>query len=447
MLRTVPLFVALLLILSAAASLELQAQPGRIIDVVKGYEPIPLAIVPFEAKQGKALEYQRQLHTVLEYDLDFTNYFYLMPNRGSIETIDAGDRQSGKIQYASWREIGADAVVKGTVDVLRNGEIEVTFSLYYTKGGTRVAEKKYQPVRPERLRNLVHHISDEIVFSLTGNAGIAQTRFVFIYELIEQGKSIRELYLIDYDGHSDSLKRVTRDRDMVATPAWSPDGKQIAFTSYFQKNPDLNLIDLQTGNRQVISGQPGLNSSPCWHPDGKTIALVMTKDGNSELYRLDQGKGLTRLTSSREIESSPCFSTDGKQIAYTSDRGRILQLYVMGAGGGTGKRITPGNGWYDLPAWSPWGDLLAFVGSKDARRQFDIYVAKSDGSQMQQLTRNAKSNESPCWSPDGRHIVFTSNRDGNWNLYTVDRLGGHVRRITYLPGNCYTPDWSPNMRE
>ncbi len=408
---------------------------------------MPLAIVPFQVEGRGDPAWQSQLQEIFQYDLEFSGYFRLLPQRGQIEEVERLDQRTRQVNYAAWRDLGADAVVKGSIKREGAEKAEVELRVYYCKGSYRIIGKRFSAER-RYFRHLAHRLSDEVVFRLTGNPGIAQSRIAFIYETLEKGNLVKELYLVDYDGHADSLKRVTYDRGIVVMPAWSPDGKEIAFTSYVQKNPDLFAIQLETGQRRVLSGFAGLNNSPSWHPSGKDLVLVLSKDGNSELYRLDlRGGRPTRLTFDRNIDSSPCYSPDGEQIAYTSDRGLTVNLYVMDSGGRDSKRISPSNGWFDMAAWAPWGDRLALMGSRDTSRRFDIFTVGSDGSALQQLTRNAGSNESPCWSPDGRHILFTSNRDGNWNLYTMDRDGQNLRRITFLPGNCYSPDWSPVAKE
>jgi len=427
---------------SAGGAAEADRQPPP-IDIEGVVAPMPLAIVPFEIEGRVDPKLQAQLHEIFQYDLEFSNYFQLLPNRGQIEEVERLDRKTGRINYASWRELDADGLIKGKIGQRGGGKIEIELRVYYCKGSYRIIGKRFSAER-KYFRQLVHRLSDEVVFRLTGNPGIARSRIAFIYETLEKGKLTKELYLIDYDGHPDSLRRITYDRGIVLMPAWSPDGKEIAFTSYVKKNPDLFAVQLETGRRRTLSSFPGLNNSPTWPPSGKDLVLVLSKVGNSELYRLDlRGGRPTRLTFDRNIDSSPCYSPDGEKIVYTSDRGLTVKLYVMDAGGKNSKRISPNGGWYDMAAWAPWGDRLAFMGSQDSSRRFDLFTARSDGSDLRRLTRNAGSNESPCWSPDGRHILFTSNRDGNWNLYSMNRDGRNVRRITFLPGNCYSPDWSP----
>jgi len=432
-----------LFLLTALASPGFGDRQPPPIDIEKEVEPMPLAIVPFEVEGRIDPQWRTQLHEVLQYDLEFSGYFSLLPNRGQIEEIERLDQRTGQINYPAWLDIGADALVKGKISPGAGGAIEAELRVYYCKGSYRIIGKRFQ-TESRFFRHLVHRLSDEVVFRLTGNPGIARTRIAFSYETLDKGQLLKELYLIDYDGHPDSLRRITYDQNIVLMPAWSPDGREIAFTSYAQKNPDLFALQLDSGQRRTLSSFPGLNNSPSWHPTGKNLVLVLSKDGNSELYRLDlRGGRPTRLTFDRNIDSSPDYSPDGERIAYTSDRGLTVKVYVMDADGQNSRRISPAQGWYDMASWAPWGDELAFMGSRDTSRRFDIFLAGSDGSNLRQLTRNAGSNESPCWSPDGRHILFTSNREGNWNLYTMDRKGQRVRRITYLPGNCYSPDWSP----
>jgi TolB protein len=428
--------------LAAGFTARAQREGTPVIDVTKGFQPIPIALVPFESSGRPDPVLLKELREVLEYDLDFSGYFHLLPNQGSINEVHRLDTKTGDINHAAWTDIGADAVVKGSIRQGQRGKIDIELYVYYVKGGYRIVGKRFSSGK-QFFRQMVHRLSDEIVFRLTGTPGIAQTKIAFTYQIKEAGQLTQELYVIDYDGHEDSLQRLTRDRALVKMPSWSPDGRRLAFTSWFAKNPDLYFIDLATGKRQPVLKFPGINGAGDWDPSGQNLLMVLTKDGNSELYRFDLRDGrLTRLTFNRSIESSPAYSPDGKRIAFTSDRGYGIQVYTMDAFGRSVKKITPADGWYDLADWSPWGDMLVFQGSRDSSRKFNIFTARSDGSQMRPLTSHS-NNESPAWAPNGRHIVFVSNRDGNNNLYTMDRNGGNQRRLTYLPGNCSSPAWSP----
>mgnify|MGYP006280142259 CR=1 FL=1 len=285
------------------------------------------------------------------------------------------------------------------------------------------------------LYSLVHAFSDDLVYDLTGEEGIASTWICYVtraagsYSLSVKSQDPRP------------ARNVMVDDDVITTPAWSPEGDRIAFTSFRSGNADLWCYDFDESTASRIIDMQGLNSSPAWSPDGGRIALAHSGGGNTDIYVLDlELEELNRLTLRSSIETSPSFSPTGRQLVYTSDRAGYPQLYVMDSSGGTSVRTTYSHGYCDSPSWSPDGNTIAYTAQ--AGGDFHIFVMDADGSNIRQVTFDGSLNEDPVWGPTGRHLAFSSDMDGGRSIYIIELNGLNMRRLS-TGGDCYCPSWSP----
>jgi len=337
----------------------------------------------------------------------------------------------------AWASLDVDYVAQGfyTTD---GREIQVTCRVVDAKTGTEVMAKKY-PDALRVMRQKVHQMADDVIFQLTGDKGICETRIAFVSDMTSK----YELYLCDYDGHN--VYRMTRDESMCLLPGWSPSGNYITYTSYRRMNPDLWWVSATGKSRGILSFYNGLNTAASWSPDGQRIAVSLSKDGNSEIYSMRRdGTDLKRLTFSAGIDTSPTWSPSGREIAFNSDRAGSPQIYVMDSEGGYVRRLTYEGKYNASPAWSPSGDKIAYVSRENGL--FNIYLMDASGGGTIRLTYKAGHNENPSWSPDAKHIVFSSTRSGEKALYTMDTNGANAVRLN-IPGAAQTPAWSPRPTE
>ncbi len=341
------------------------------------------------------------------------------------------------LDMLGWKRLGAERLVKLEAEFPGNN-LRIWWRLYDVVHQQEIAKGQVEYHRAY-WRELAHDVSNEIVYWLTGDAGIFRTKIAYV-KALEPG--VKEIYVSDYDGANEV--QLTKTGSINISPAFSPDGQEIYFTSYKDGEPWLYRVGVNGGRIEKVAGYPGINAAPAVSPDGLKIACVLSKDGNSEIYVLDlSGKIIKRLTNNRWIDTAPSWSPDGTRIVFSSDRTGMPQLYVMDDDGQGIQRLTFRGGYNDSPFWSPKGNPIAFV-SRSKTGRFDIAAVDTSGREYRMLT-NVGANENPHYAPDGKHLIFSSTRLGGRDLYTMDATGRNQRRLT-LTGNCSNPTWGPFPR-
>jgi Tol biopolymer transport system component len=252
------------------------------------------------------------------------------------------------------------------------------------------------------------------------------------------------------------LRRLTRSQAEDQSPAWSPDGRSLAFTRISPALTGTGSIYVMTasghGLRSVTA--PSLDASdPTWSPDGKHLAFAVYASATqrSDIAILDLRTGVVQnLTASLGGGFSPAWAPNGRKIAFVGDRdnpGGKYQLYTIHPDGSGLARITSSPATdYGPPAWAPDGSHLVTAipsGITEGNSVPDLVVMRSDGSGRRKLRTPANATD-PEWSPDGRWIVFNANpapREGGNDIYVMRAAGGGVRRLTNDPSDAGAPDW------
>ena len=291
-------------------------------------------------------------------------------------------------------------------------------------GGKTVLSKTFSG----SARGKVHAFADEIVETLTGHRGFANTKIAFVGT--RSGK--KEIYTCDADGSN--LSQLTHDHAISVGPSLSPDGRRLLYTGYQSGYPDVYEIDLGSGARSRIMKYPGTNTGAVFSPDGGRIAVTLSKDGNPELYVTSSGGGgARRLTRSSGSESSPTWSPDGDEIIYSSDDRGGSQLYRISASGGSGRAVPTGRGNCTEPNWSPDGNKVAF----NTRGGGGFEVAVTDLAAAGG-TRSLGEGNDPVWGADSRHLIFAS----GGSLILLDAVSGQRSTLVSGVGKISEPAWS-----
>jgi len=233
-----------------------------------------------------------------------------------------------------------------------------------------------------------------------------------------------DLYVVNADG---SGQRLLTRRASTDTPAWSPDGRSIAFQSLRDGLGEVYVMSADGTAQRNLTRSPATDFGPVWSLDGREIAFTSDRDGNAEVYVMNaDGTGQRNLTRNPASDVGPVWLPDGRKIAFVSDRsgGRWPdETYITNADGSGQRKWGLGG-----PVWSPDGRRIVFVRGRGGAEE--IYVMNADGSGKRRLTRNSAEDSSPAWSPDGRRIVFISIRDGTQAIYVINADGSGQRRLT-----------------
>lgn len=410
------------------------------IDITNPFlRKIPIAIPQFKAFADTDADSQirKEAADLLSETLDFTGYFTVLDRMGFLVDPQTSGIVGSDIDFTAWTGIGAELLITGGY-LLREDRIEMELRLFDTFKAQMLVGKKYT-ARMEDLRHVIRRFCSEVIFHLTGDRGVFESRIAFI----SNGTGNKEIYICDFDGHDP--KPFTATKSITLSPAWSSDGRWIAYTAYSRGNPDLYIKHL-TEKRGALVNRKGINTSPAWVPGQFSLAATLSFTGDQEIYLLTgTGKIIKRLTHSRGIDVSPCFSPDGRKMTFVSKRSGTPQIYIQNLETGQLERLTFEGRYNTQPAWSPKGDRIAYTAMADG--QINLFSIGLNGDPPMQLTRDAGDNESPTWSPDGSLIAFSSTREGPSRIYVMTAYGTDQRRLLTLPGEQSEPAWSPSANQ
>lgn len=379
------------------------------------------------------------IRAILRRDLDYSDHFEVitLPPDDSTELGIGAGAESDFVNYGLYAALGADFTVRARPGI---GD-SLTVFVYDVRAEAVRRNFAVTIPAPEDagFRMAVHRVSDDVVRAVTGQAGIAASRFLFL----QRGR----IYRIDSDGAD--LEPVTAAGVSTFSPVWSPDGRQVAYTEFHDQGGRLYVQNVETGQRRLVgTTNRGLNYTPMFSPDGRTLVFSRSDEGGTDIFSYDVERDccLQRLTAGRFADNlSPTFSPDGRRIAFVSTRAGVPQIYVMSADGTGQELFAPFDygvtGSSNAPEWSPDGLNLAF--HRDVGGSPQIFLMDVQSRTVRQLT-SAGRNEDPTWGPDGRHLAFISNRTGNRQIWVIDLETGRVRQVTRV-GEARLPAWSGRM--
>lgn len=387
---------------------------------------VPVAIVDF----GDESRSPQPIAAIIRADLERSGLF---------RTVDApgGLVETSSPVYADWRARQAEALVAGSVSRLADGRLDIRFKLWDVVRGAEVIGQA-QAVLPDDARLAAHRIADIVYEKLTGERGVFATRMAYVT------KAGRRYSLVIADADGESARVALASPEPIISPAWAPNGRELAYVSFESGKATVRIQDVQTGGRRVLADFKGTNSAPAWSPDGNQLVLSLSRDGGTQLFVINRdGSGVRRIAQSSAIDTEACYAPDGSKIYFVSDRGGGPQIYRMPATGGAAERVTFSGGYNISPAISPDGRTMAYINRSGGA--FRLSVMDLATGQSQTISE-ANDDESPAFAPNGKLIVYASRAGGKEVLMTTTLDGKIKTPLLVTLAEVREPNWGPFTR-
>ncbi|RKZ98193.1 MAG: Tol-Pal system protein TolB [Gammaproteobacteria bacterium] len=427
------LFFSLLLFVNQAfAILE--------VEIKGGFQSAdPIAIVPFSWSQsGNA---PVNIASIVSADLARSGVFSPL----SLNQLPERPVMDGPVNFPRWKNTEAENLVIGQITDIGKGRFEIKFKMLDIFTGKNSLEYRYD-VEQKQLRRTAHQISDQIYQKLTHTRGAFDTliAYVIVNNNVDSNKRVYTLAVADSDGYGEQV--ILKSKRPIMSPAWSPNGKRLAYVSFEKNRSIVYMQELKSGKRKIIAKFKGINSAPVWSPDGKRLAMTLSKDGNSEIYVVYIASGvLQRITNHYSIDTEPAWSPDGRSLIFTSDRAGKPQIYqvaiVQQGRSGNPKRLTYDGNYNAGASFSPDGKSLVLI----TREQGNFRVGILDlASRHLQILTHSSLDESPSFAPNGKMVLYATELRGRGILEAVSIDGSHSpQRLRVLSGDVREPAWSP----
>ena len=437
MLKKLLLFaLGLVMVLPARAELK--------VDIVAGAaNPISIAVQKFEVSGDVRSKDATMIREVVESDLKRTGLFRIVNHDAFPEYVKMHEMPN----FKSWDAIKTQVLVQTKLSAESDNRYKLEFFVWDVDGHEQIEAQSLVASR-QSARRLAHITADAIYERLTGEVGYFDTQIVFIAETGPVHKRVKRMAIMDQDGYG--MRYLSDEDSFVMSPHFSPNMQSIVFLSYYNDDPMVWSLDLDTGEQRRLGQFGGMNFAPRFSPDGTRVAISLVKKGITHIYEYNiETKELRQLTFGNSINTSPSYSPDGKKMAFNSDRSGRQQIHVLDLETGAVERLTYGAGRYATPAWSPDGQFIAFT--KIADDTFYVGIMNPQG-RNEKILAGGWFMEAPSWAPGSRRIVYYETEKA---IDDIERIS-HIRSVDITGQNIYDielpdgvnglePTWSPRL--
>lgn len=418
--------IALAFVAACSATITTPTLAQLHLEIAKAPEQAPkIAIVPFGGDQT--------IYSVVENDLNrsgrFSSASQNLPSTADLNQINAD----------VWKNAGVPYVVVGQVKQLDENTKQIHYQLYDIEKQQYLLNELLT-VPNNRMRQAGHSISDAIYQALTGIVGDFSGRIAYVLRNPATPDQRYTLQIADTDGERPFT--VVSSHYPILSPAWTPDGKKVAYVSFETKRPAIYLQDLASGQRQTLTQYKGLNGAPSFSPDGQSMLFTASMDGNPEIYQMNLAtREIQRMTRDSAIDTEARYAPDGKSFIFTSDRGGSPQVYRYNLSDDSIKRVTFRGSFNARATLSTDNKKLAMV-SRQSGSDFKIALQDLNSGVVSILTPTTLD-ESPSFSPNGQMVVYAT-REGNRGLLSIVSVNGQFRlNLPSEQGEVREPAWAP----
>ncbi len=429
--------LAFIFVVAACLSLS-PAHAQKLRGVVDGGQVrgMPIAVVPFKfmsAPTGAGTEFPK-LDSIINRNLYASGKFEPQPS----EKFLSFPSRKEEVRAKDWRLIDVDALVIGEVWHLEKDLYEIQFRVFDVRRDVEIGLGHRIPsIKLADFRTAAHIISDQVYKSLTGRPGAFNSKVAYIKRSVPEYQRERyQLMVADWDGFG--AVEVYASWKPLLSPTWSADGRKIAFVSFTNDGPIVQVHDLDRGRAEVIAAFKGVNSAPAFSPDGTKLAYSTSRHGSPDIYIYDMvNRTHERISTHWGIDTEPSWTPDGRALLHTSNRSGKAQVYR-----------------YDFASQELVRQTFEGDKNSDASLDFDakrmvmvheggnIAVADLESGEIQWIT-SSKFDDSPSFSPNGDMVLYATEHNYQPMLMVASSDGRIKTPLEFVDGDVREPAWSP----
>jgi len=411
-----------------------QARADLTIEITQGIaSSIPISVVPFKVPSG----IEEDVDGIIRNDLERSGHFTALAPRDML----SHPQTEGDIYFRDWRLLKQDYLVIGEASVSAPGQYQIRYQLYDVFNEKQLLVQTLKG-SASQLRDIAHRMSDAIYEQLTGIRGAFSSKLAYVTTNPRRTKF--NLVIADSDGAREQV--VLTSKYSIISPAWSPDGKRLAYVMLEDSGSKVYVQELASGKKTLVSANKGINSAPSFSPDGNKLALTLSKDGNPEIYVVDLNtRHWLRVTNHYAIDTEPNWMPDGEHIIFTSGRSGSPQIYRVNIESGYIERLTF-EGHYNARArLAQDGRFLVLVHQAEKGAPFHIASLDLLRGLLQILTSDTYLDESPSVSPNGVMVMYAAKHNKRSILAAVSVDGDVKLLFPSKTGDVREPAWGPYL--